>query len=100
MYQVTNQWPGGFGVNITITNNSSTTINGWTLKFAFPGTQQITTLWNGQMTQSGNQVTITNASYNGTIPANGGSVSLGFNGSWNGSNPAPTSFTLNGAPTN
>jgi endo-1,4-beta-xylanase len=97
-YQVTNQWSGGFTANITITNNASTAINGWKLQFTFPGSQQITSLWNGQVTQSGNQVTITNASYNGTIAA-GGSVSLGFNGTWTGSNPAPTSFTLNGSPT-
>jgi O-glycosyl hydrolase len=99
-YQVANQWSGGFTANIVITNNGSAAINGWTLKFTFPGTQQITNLWNGQVTQSGTQVTITNASYNGTIAAGGGSVSLGFNGSWSGSNPAPTSFTLNGSPSN
>ena len=97
-YQVTNQWSTGFGANVTITNNGSATINGWKLQFAFPGNQQITQLWNGSVSQSGNQVTITNASYNGTI-APGQSVSVGFNGSWSGSNPAPTAFTLNGSPT-
>jgi mannan endo-1,4-beta-mannosidase len=35
-------------------------------------------------------------SYTGNIPVNG-SVSFGFIGSWNGTNAAPTSFTLNGA---
>jgi xyloglucan-specific exo-beta-1,4-glucanase len=102
-YVIANQWPGtpgGFTVNLTITNNSTTAINGWTLKFTFPGTQQVTQLWNGVASQTGSQVTVTNASWNGTIPANGGSVSLGFNGSWSGTNTAPTSFTLNGAPTN
>lgn len=98
MYQVPNQWDIGFTANVTITNNGSTAINGWTLKFTFPGSQQITSLWNGQVTQSGSQVTVTDAGYNATIPA-GGSVSFGFNGSWSGSNPAPTAFTLNGAPT-
>ncbi|HEY7419854.1 MAG TPA: cellulose binding domain-containing protein [Ktedonobacteraceae bacterium] len=97
-YQVASQWTGGFSANITITNNSSTTINGWKLQFAFPGTQQVTQLWNGSVSQTGNQVTVTNLSYNGTI-APGQSVSLGFNGSWSGSNPSPTSFTLNGSPT-
>jgi hypothetical protein len=98
-YQVASQWPGGFSTNITITNNGSSTINGWNLQFTFPGSQQITQLWNGQVSQSGSHVSITNASYNGTI-APGQSVNLGFNGSWSGSNPNPTSFTLNGAPTN
>jgi hypothetical protein len=38
---------------------------------------------------------VTNASYNGTI-APGGNTNFGFNGTWNGSNSSPTSFTLNG----
>ncbi len=97
-YQVTSQWTGGFTAAITITNNSSTTINGWQLQFAFPGTQQVTQGWNGVFSQSGANVTVTNASYNSTI-APGQSVSLGFNGSWSGSNPSPTAFTLNGSPT-
>ncbi len=95
-YAVTNQWPGGFGANITITNTGSTTLNGWTLKFTFPGSQQVTQGWNGVFTQSGANVTVTNASYNGTL-APGTSANPGFNGSWNGSNPNPTAFTLNGA---
>ncbi|HZR40058.1 MAG TPA: cellulose binding domain-containing protein [Ktedonobacteraceae bacterium] len=97
-YQVTSQWSNGFSANIAITNNSATTINGWKLQFAFPGNQQITQLWNGSESQIGNQVTVTNASYNATI-APGQSVSVGFNGTLSGSNPNPTSFTLNGSPT-
>ncbi|GHP00053.1 hypothetical protein KSF_101000 [Reticulibacter mediterranei] len=46
--------------------------------------------------QSGTNVTISNASYNGTIAVNG-SANTGFNGSWSGNNPSPTAFTLNGA---
>ena len=97
-YAITNQWPGGFGASFTITNTGSTAINGWSLKFAFPNGQTITQLWNGTYTQSGGNVTITNVSYNGSIAA-GGTLSSepGFNGAWNGTNSAPTSFTLNGA---
>lgn len=97
-YVVQNQWPGGFTANLTITNTGSTALNGWTLTFTFPGSQQITQLWNGSVTQSGSRVTITNAAYNGQVPA-GAAVSSapGFNGSWTGSNPNPTSFMLNGA---
>ena len=95
-YAVTNQWPGGFGASITVTNTGSTTLNGWTLGFTFPGGQQVTQGWNGVFTQSGANVTVTNVSYNGTL-APGASVNPGFNGSWNGSNPNPTAFTLNGA---
>ena len=91
-----NQWPGGFTANLTITNTGSSTVNGWTLKFTFPGNQQVTQGWTGVFAQSGANVTITNASYNATI-ATGSSVNPGFNGSWSGSNPSPTGFTLNGS---
>ena len=96
-YAVTNQWSGGFGATITITNTSSTAINGWSLKFSFPNGQTITQLWNGSYTQSGSAVTITNVAYNGSIPA-GATLSSapGFNGSSSGSNGSPTAFTLNG----
>ncbi|MGW4968171.1 arabinofuranosidase catalytic domain-containing protein [Nonomuraea sp. NPDC004186] len=93
-YTVTNQWPGGFGANVSV-NNLGDPINGWKLTWAFPAGQTITQLWNGTYTQSGSQVTVSNVSYNGSIPS-GGSTSFGFNGSWNGSNPVPTSFALNG----
>jgi hypothetical protein len=96
VYSVTNQWQGGFGGSITITNTGSSTLNGWTLAFTFPNGQQVTQGWNGVFAQSGANVTVTNESYNGTL-APGASVNPGFNGSWNGSNPNPTAFTLNGA---
>lgn len=96
-YAITSQWQGGFGASLTITNTGTTAINGWTLQFAFANGQTITQLWNGNYTQSGGAVTVTNVSYNASIPA-GQSLSSapGFNGSWNGTNVAPTAFTLNG----
>jgi hypothetical protein len=94
-YAITNQWPGGFGTSVTITNTGSTAINGWTLTWSFANGQTITQLWSGSYTQSGSAVSVTNVSYNGTI-APGGTTNFGFNGSWNGSNAAPTSFVLNG----
>jgi endoglucanase len=90
-----NQWNNGFSVNLIITNTGTTTINGWTLKFSFAGNQQISQIWNGVLQQQANQVSITNASYNAVIGANQ-SVNLGFNGTYSGSNPVPTVFTLNG----
>ncbi|MBM9440971.1 cellulose-binding domain-containing protein, partial [Streptomyces bryophytorum] len=93
-YTVTSQWSGGFGANIDI-KNLGDPINNWTLKFAFPADQTITQLWNGNLTQSGANVTVTNLSYNGTLGTNA-TVSPGFNGTWTTTNPAPTSFSLNG----
>ncbi|MFB9237992.1 cellulose binding domain-containing protein [Plantactinospora siamensis] len=93
-YTVSSSWPGGFTAAVTVTNLGDQ-INGWRLSWSFGAGQSVTQLWNGSVAQSGAQVTVTNAPYNGAI-ATGGAVSFGFNGTWNGSNPKPGSFTLNG----
>jgi non-reducing end alpha-L-arabinofuranosidase len=93
-YAVSSTWPGGFGANVTVTNLGDA-INGWTVRWSFGAGQTITQLWNGSFTQSGSQVAVTNLSYNAAV-ATGASTAFGFNGAWTGSNPAPTSFTLNG----
>jgi hypothetical protein len=93
-YSVSSQWQGGFGAAVNVTNLGDP-VNGWRLTWQYPAGQTITQLWNGSFTQSGTQVTVINASYNGVL-ATGSSTSFGFNGSWTGSNPAPASFALNG----
>jgi endo-1,4-beta-xylanase len=90
-----NDWGSGATVSITIKNNGSSTINGWTLGWTFPGNQKITNMWNATYTQSGAGVTVKNVSYNGAIPGKG-SVTFGFNLSYSGSNAKPADFTLNG----
>lgn len=94
VYSVPSQWQGGFSGNVAITNLGDP-ITGWRLTWAFPSGQQITQAWNASVTASGAQVTATNVGYNATIGTNG-TVSFGFNGSWTGTNTAPTSFALNG----
>jgi hypothetical protein len=93
-YSVTSQWQGGFGASVNLTNLGDP-INGWQLTWSFGAGQTITQLWNGSVSQSGAQVTVTNAGYNGSL-ATGASASFGFNGSWTGSNPVPASFAVNG----
>ncbi len=97
-YAVTNSWPGGFGASVTITNNTGTAVNGWTLTWTWPAPgEAVADGWDGTFSQSGETVTVTNASWNGTIAASGGTVSLGFNGSDTGQDPAPAAFYLNGS---
>jgi O-glycosyl hydrolase len=94
-YTTASQWSGGFVANVTIANNGTSAISGWTLTFTFPGDQKITSAWNGTASQSGANVTVTNASYNGAIAA-GGSASFGFQGTFTSSDAAPTAFSVNG----
>ncbi|WP_430781514.1 cellulose binding domain-containing protein [Actinoplanes sp. G11-F43] len=93
-YTITNQWQGGFGASVAVTNLGDP-INGWTLRWSYANGQSVTQAWNATVTQSGTQVTAVNAGFNGAITTNA-SVSFGFNGAWAGANPIPTGFTLNG----
>ena len=97
-YDVVNQWNNGFQVNITITNNDTAAIEGYTLAWDFGSGEQYGSGWNVSFNQSGTSMTAGNivSHWNGTIGANGGSVSFGFNGSHNGVVTIPAQFTLNG----
>ncbi|HEX3048714.1 MAG TPA: cellulose binding domain-containing protein [Bacillota bacterium] len=96
-YAISSDWGSGATITVTIKNNGSTAVNGWTLAFTFPGAQKISNLWSGSFTQSGAAVSVKDAGYNANIPANGGSQNFGFNINYSGTNSKPTSFTLNGA---
>lgn len=93
VYTINSQWPGGFGVGITLENTGTTNWTSWTLTWTFANGQSVTQLWNGAETQSGAKVTVSNLSYNGSIAAGGSYNGMGFNGSWNNSiNAIPTAF--------
>jgi cellulose 1,4-beta-cellobiosidase len=98
-YQVTNQWSGGFGASISITNLGDP-ISSWTLKWTWPSGQTVSQGWSGSFSQSGSTETVTNLSYNGSIATGGTASGIGFNGTWTSSNTNPTSFTLNGVTCN
>ncbi|WP_431885098.1 cellulose binding domain-containing protein [Micromonospora wenchangensis] len=94
-YTLGGQWQGGFTGNVTVTNLGDP-LSSWSLRWSYSAGQTVSDAWNATVTQSGSTVTATNVGYNGSVPTSG-SVSFGFNGTWNNSsNPAPTSFTLNG----
>ncbi len=96
-YAVTSEWPGGFTANVTLTNEGAAAVDGWSVAWTFPGDQQVTSAWGATVNQSGRAVTAADASYDGTI-APGAEVSFGLQGTFASSDAAPTSFTVNGAP--
>ncbi|WP_318398166.1 cellulose binding domain-containing protein [Plantactinospora sp. KLBMP9567] len=91
-----NAWNTGLTESITITNTSTTAINGWSLVFALPSGQTITSSWNASYSPASGQVTARNVSYNASV-APDASVSIGFQATHTGNTSRPTSFTLNGA---
>jgi cellulose 1,4-beta-cellobiosidase len=93
-YSVVNQWNDGFQIGLTVTAGS-TALTGWTVSWTFSGDQDLTEGWDGTWSQSAETVTVTNASYNGSIAAGGNTVA-GALFSYSGTNTAPTSVTCTG----
>jgi cellulase/cellobiase CelA1 len=86
-YSVVNSWQNGFQAQVTVTNNGTSPTSNWRLNWAFPA--QINNLWNGSYTQSGSQVTVTNASYNASV-APGATTSVGFTATGSAAPPTVT----------
>jgi hypothetical protein len=91
----TNDWGSGFTVDVTITNRGTDVIDGWVLTYGYAGDQRLTNGWNGVWSQTGQAVTVTNASWNGRIAA-GAAVTTGAQFTYSGTNAAPASFAVNG----
>ena len=91
-YSVQSDWGSGFTANLNITNNGTAAITGWTVTYTYAGNQTLSNGWNGNWTQSGKTVTVTNASYNGSLAA-GASTTAGANFNYSGTNAAPASVT-------
>jgi Cellulose binding domain/Fibronectin type III domain len=96
-YTVSGSWPGGYGANVTVADTGATALSSWTLTFTLPPGEAVQSGWDATWAQSGQAVTVTSASWNGALAANGGSTQIGFNGTDSGSAAPPTVFYLNGA---
>ncbi|GAB2853744.1 protein kinase domain-containing protein [Lentzea nigeriaca] len=76
-YEVTNSWPGGYQVEVTVRNTSPRGLSGWTVTWQPPAGHTIGNLWNGTLTQKATSVTVTNAGHNAVLPT-GGTTTFGF----------------------
>lgn len=91
-----NDWGTGFTGNLSITNTSSTAWTSWTVTWSYSGNQQIYTSWNGNYSQNGQQVSIANAGWNGSVAVGATVGVIGWNGNYSGTNTNPTTFYVNG----
>ncbi|MGW4822584.1 glucuronyl esterase domain-containing protein [Streptomyces sp. NPDC004227] len=90
-YRNVNSWSGGFQGEMTIRNNGTSTLNGWTVGMTLGSGQSISSLWDGVNTGTSGSVTVRNSPYNGTLAANG-TATFGFTATGN-STPAPGNIT-------
>jgi hypothetical protein len=92
----TGAWTDRCQVNAIITNESSAPINGWTVRWQFPGGQTFVQSWNGTFAQQGTAASLRNASWNAVIPPGQAVTDVGFIAAWdNTTNPMPANITLN-----
>jgi endoglucanase len=91
-YSVSSDWGSGFTAAITVTDNGTSAITGWTLTYSYAGNQTLQSGWSGNWTQSGKTVTVTNASWNGALAA-GANTQIGANFGYSGTNTAPATVT-------
>ena len=87
-YRITNQWPGGFQGEVTVTNGTTASTS-WTVTWTYANGQTITQMWGAQDTASGASHTARNMPYNGNLAANG-TTTFGFIGTWTGTNTVPS----------
>ncbi|MCG5447213.1 cellulose binding domain-containing protein [Micromonospora sp. NIE79] len=90
-YRTLNTWPGGFQAEVTVANNSTAPLNGWTVGLTLASGQAISSLWSGTNTGTTGSVTVRNAAYNGTVGPNA-STTFGFTATGNGAT-APGNVT-------
>ncbi|HEX3591042.1 MAG TPA: glycoside hydrolase family 6 protein [Pseudonocardiaceae bacterium] len=93
-YSIVTQWTTGFTADIKVTNLGDATTS-WSLGYAYSAGQTLQSGWNGEWSQTGANVKVTNETWNANITT-GGVLDVGANFNWTGSNPAPTTFTFNG----
>ncbi|WP_229072794.1 lytic polysaccharide monooxygenase [Actinoplanes sp. DH11] len=70
MYSVTSAWSGGFQGEVMV-HAGATAVNGWKVSWTFPGNQTMAQAWSGKGTSTGSLATVSNESWNATVPANG-----------------------------
>ncbi|MEC4883318.1 MAG: cellulose binding domain-containing protein, partial [Scytonema sp. PMC 1070.18] len=101
-FAVENYWNDGFVGNISIANNSDSSLRGWSLEF--DSSFKITNIWNAKIvsteeTEQGYHYVIKNSDWNGNV-SSGSKASFGFNANHSGVIKEPSSYVLNGESLN
>jgi len=91
-YAVSSDWGSGFTADISIKNNTDSTLEDWVLEFDFD--REITEIWNGTIESHENKhYVIKNAGHNANIPKNN-SISFGFKGKDGSKSDVPKNYEL------
>ncbi|MBK3579744.1 cellulose binding domain-containing protein [Streptomyces sp. MBT65] len=97
-FGVTSTWGAGFEGGYTVTNKSTHTVTSWTITFTLPATEAVTSSWNGTVTHSGTQYTITSPTWEAPLAPGDSAPVVGMDFSYTGSVVLPSACLINNGP--
>ncbi|MFE2886953.1 cellulose binding domain-containing protein [Streptomyces sp. NPDC059272] len=97
-FGITSTWGAGFEGGYTVTNKSTHTVSSWTITFTLPAGEAVTSSWNGTVTHSGTQYTITSPSWEAPLAPGDSAPVVGMDFSYSGSVVAPSACLINNGP--
>jgi hypothetical protein len=77
-FAVQDTWPGGYNAEVTVRNEGTEKITGWTVRWTMPDGHRINDVWNGADTQDGGSITVTSEDWNALIDP-GAATPFGMN---------------------
>ncbi|MGH1553007.1 cellulose binding domain-containing protein, partial [Streptomyces sp. L7] len=95
---MTSTWGAGFEGGYTVTNKSTHTVTSWTITFTLPATEAVTSSWNGTVTHSGTQYTITSPAWEAPLAPGDSAPVVGMDFSYTGSVVPPSACLINNGP--
>ena len=93
---ISSDWGSGRTVAVVVRNTGTAAVNGWSITMPWQGTN--VSPWDAVGSAKNGSLTMTNAAWNGQIPA-GGSVTFGFTDAGAASAPASCTATVGGTAT-
>jgi len=91
---VTNQWTSGYQADLTVRNDTGSTIKSWRLEFDLP--HKVTSLWNATLVSQVNNHVVINAPAWQPDLATGSTATLGYVANLTGARQDPTNCKING----
>ncbi|WP_344474431.1 cellulose binding domain-containing protein [Glycomyces algeriensis] len=80
MITVVGDWGSGWQGRVDVTAGNAA-LSGWSLKWTWPGSQQISSSWNVDRSQAGAVVTADDVGWNGSVAAGQSREAFGFTAS-------------------
>lgn len=83
-----NQWGSGYQMDVTVTNDTNSAINGWVATLGFDQDPQVTNSWSANLQASASDIVASSLSWNANL-APGSTATFGVLGNANGSISTP-----------